>query len=522
MLSQDLARLVLFFCFVETIYLCEHARNRLKPNSENIISQSKKKYKKKVCRHCSSQISSTVLAWETKSMMRKQEICCLDRIPQETMTDERLFHEKTLSRSPARPKPIPNGNKVMQHKDQNHASPSTSLISSSPWSIVSNDAFNQDESGEVSTPLSGTGSNSKGDSFEFMNSPRTARSFGCFSNSSAGSKERGIAVVPAPHSHQKISLGWAPTKESSIGISPIVHRPQNIDSPRQEKGSCSADKSVTNFHAPCQTTRQAPTRSGIAIARARQEELEEDDGFQLIGASFSNTAPEQTPRNDTSLDCIPRPFAFSKNSSQKYSITAITTLNNPSLISPKPPHKPSRSFRQLTPPEPFSSVRSYGTELDPEEPNNIDISTCSISSIVPPTEPLSLFYPDQSRINGSDLATKVLTAQQKKHLKPTLKIATDAVYSQSSKPTLLQSLLPNTVADGRYEALFDTIQDQGIVDGELVKALWRKSRIPDRILGHLWDQCDPNHQGLLDKQAFIQGMRAIDAFLLQHSQATNI
>ncbi|KAL0095727.1 hypothetical protein F4703DRAFT_1084799 [Phycomyces blakesleeanus] len=469
-------------------------------------------------------------------MMRKQESCCLDRVPQETMTEERLFHDKTLSRSPARPKPIPNGNKLMQHRDQIHSSPSNSLISSSPWSIVSNDAFNQDESGEVSTPLSETGSNSKGGSFEFMNSPRTTRSFGCFSNSPAGTKDRAIAVVPTPHSRQKISLGWTTPSNDAASMpisSATIHRPQNIDNPRQDKtGSYNSDKSIASFRSSHQkSTRQAPARSGIAIARAKQEEMEEDDGFQLIRATFSNAPKESNSKNDASLEWISRPLTPSKNSPQKYSFITTATdihINNGSpVISPKILYKPSRTSRQISSCETScssSSVKSHDENLDSDDPNFNEVFVhTSPSSFAPPIDSfLRVSNLDQCTIYSTDTDPKALSAHQKKHLKPTLRIATDACCTQILKPTLLQSLLPNTVADGRYETLFDTIQDQGIVDGELVKALWRKSHIPDRILGHLWDQCDPNHQGLLDKQAFIQGMRAIDAFLLQHSQAVNL
>ncbi|KAI8988867.1 hypothetical protein BDB01DRAFT_572168 [Pilobolus umbonatus] len=65
----------------------------------------------------------------------------------------------------------------------------------------------------------------------------------------------------------------------------------------------------------------------------------------------------------------------------------------------------------------------------------------------------------------------------------------------------------------RYEELFNTIQDDGYVDGEIVKLIWKKSRLGREELAHIWRECDPDHKGLLDKKAFIGGMGKIDQLL---------
>ncbi|ORZ02643.1 hypothetical protein BCR43DRAFT_481893 [Syncephalastrum racemosum] len=75
---------------------------------------------------------------------------------------------------------------------------------------------------------------------------------------------------------------------------------------------------------------------------------------------------------------------------------------------------------------------------------------------------------------------------------------------------------PPSRDDARYEALFDTIHDDGIVDAHTAKLIWQRSRVPDETLARIWQQCDPHNAGLLDKMAFIKGMRSIDAFLLAH------
>lgn len=66
----------------------------------------------------------------------------------------------------------------------------------------------------------------------------------------------------------------------------------------------------------------------------------------------------------------------------------------------------------------------------------------------------------------------------------------------------------------RYEILFDSIHDDGFVDGETARFIWLKSKLSNEELCRVWKECDPDHKGLLDKHAFIDGMGRIDAMLL--------
>ncbi|KAI9322564.1 hypothetical protein BX666DRAFT_632016 [Dichotomocladium elegans] len=78
---------------------------------------------------------------------------------------------------------------------------------------------------------------------------------------------------------------------------------------------------------------------------------------------------------------------------------------------------------------------------------------------------------------------------------------------------------PVQISTSRYEDLFNAIHDDGVVDGHTARIIWRRSRVPDDMLARIWQQCDPQGVGLLNKQAFIQGMREIDAILAQKSIA---
>ncbi|CEP19603.1 hypothetical protein [Parasitella parasitica] len=65
----------------------------------------------------------------------------------------------------------------------------------------------------------------------------------------------------------------------------------------------------------------------------------------------------------------------------------------------------------------------------------------------------------------------------------------------------------------RYEVLFESIHDDGYVDGETAHFVWLKSKLSNEDLARIWKECDPDHKGLLDKHAFIDGMSKIDELL---------
>lgn len=71
----------------------------------------------------------------------------------------------------------------------------------------------------------------------------------------------------------------------------------------------------------------------------------------------------------------------------------------------------------------------------------------------------------------------------------------------------------NNSSKQRYEVLFDTIHDDGYVDGETAHFVWLKSRLSNEDLARIWRECDPDHKGVLDRHAFIDGMSKIDELL---------
>ncbi|KAL0081628.1 hypothetical protein F4703DRAFT_1868252 [Phycomyces blakesleeanus] len=88
-----------------------------------------------------------------------------------------------------------------------------------------------------------------------------------------------------------------------------------------------------------------------------------------------------------------------------------------------------------------------------------------------------------------------------------------------SRPARNTSLSSDTSVDAwRYQTLFDTIQDEGFVDGQTAKLLWQRSHLPSPKLAQIWRECDPYNNGLLDKQAFVLGMSKIDLMLKKYEE----
>lgn len=87
-----------------------------------------------------------------------------------------------------------------------------------------------------------------------------------------------------------------------------------------------------------------------------------------------------------------------------------------------------------------------------------------------------------------------------------------------SRPPKNKTTVMDEASKHRYEVLFESMHDQGYVDGETARFIWLKSKLSNEELSKVWKECDPNHRGLLDKHSFIDGMGRIDELLLNKQQ----
>lgn len=56
----------------------------------------------------------------------------------------------------------------------------------------------------------------------------------------------------------------------------------------------------------------------------------------------------------------------------------------------------------------------------------------------------------------------------------------------------------------------------------VVREIWSRSRLPEAILGQVWDLVDHQHIGLLVREEFVVGMWLIDQFLKGHKLPVNV
>lgn len=202
----------------------------------------------------------------------------------------------------------------------------------------------------------------------------------------------------------------------------------------------------------------------------------------------------------------------------------------PPILKPKPilpsqpslPPRPTKSRSTSNPPpiQPKPAMSSIEILMSKNaEKNKLESSTR--------TKPVYGPKPNTSRPSFDSWRSEEM--DNDKNVKPSslrARSATNPISMDWTKPKTIMETKPikkgpppppsrnrNKSLD-RYEILFDTIQDDGYVDGETTRFIWLKSKLSNEELGRLWKECDPDHKGLLDKDGFIDGMKKIDAILM--------
>ncbi|KAI8148807.1 hypothetical protein BJV82DRAFT_663161 [Fennellomyces sp. T-0311] len=188
------------------------------------------------------------------------------------------------------------------------------------------------------------------------------------------------------------------------------------------------------------------------------------------------------------------------------------SVSNPPPIQPKPfisklnngskPDVPVQSKPDsIRKPPPALATASKTTPAVPLRPTQWHQQRPSEDTNVKPSE---LLMRSRSKSNG--------WTQSPKTVPPDLPARNPPPAAKKTPPPP-----PPSRPVARYEELFNAIHDEGYVDGQTARIIWKRSKISDETLAKIWEQCDPQGSGLLDKSAFIQGMREIDAFLGQNN-----
>ncbi|CAO3631816.1 unnamed protein product [Mucor hiemalis] len=230
--------------------------------------------------------------------------------------------------------------------------------------------------------------------------------------------------------------------------------------------------------------------------------------------SSSNPPPLQPkPAAMSSIEVL-----LSKNNNaltEKKKIPESTTTPPPRVASNKPSVAPYQPKSQLN----KSSLSGATNDLDKWK--SPDYSNDSTDTNIKPS---ALFNRARSstnptsNIDWSNAMTKRTTTENKPEIK---KKATPPPPPPSRPPKnnkFSSNHIMDEVSKHRYEILFDTIHDDGYVDGETARFIWMKSKLSSEELSRVWRECDPDLKGLLDKHAFIEGMGRIDELLMHKQQ----
>ncbi|KAI8997069.1 hypothetical protein BDB01DRAFT_830691 [Pilobolus umbonatus] len=170
------------------------------------------------------------------------------------------------------------------------------------------------------------------------------------------------------------------------------------------------------------------------------------------------------------------------------------------------------------------SIISPNKHLDNENSNDnyelvssLDERWCTASPIHTPSihhfkQTLTRLFPSNEH-SIPPLSTDVL---------PRIDNTQKSVSANTHQNTKIEDSLLVVMIDkssiNRYEALFDSIQDNDYVDGITVRTIWSRSHLPKQILCQIWADCDPMKQGSLDRNGFIKGMGHIDTLLAKQNK----
>ncbi|KAI9275620.1 hypothetical protein BDA99DRAFT_192110 [Phascolomyces articulosus] len=254
--------------------------------------------------------------------------------------------------------------------------------------------------------------------------------------------------------------------------------------------------------------------------------------------------PKPVPSTSAKLPPEPKPkssqFEVSTTSNPPTQRSKNRSISNPPPIQPKPfipkfnnkpdipvqnkpdiarkPPSTSAITSKTTPPVPAkpAAIEYQQWQQQREESDTTEDTNVKPSEILKRARSKSNSGPQPTPNNNSP---PVLPARS---ITPMVNAAasgkgTGAAEITKRAPPRLPSSRPvqqiNSKAPARYEALFNAVHDDGYVDGQTAKIIWKRSKVTDEELAKIWEHCDPQGGGLLDRNMFIQGMREIDALL---------
>ncbi|KAI7881977.1 hypothetical protein K492DRAFT_176612 [Lichtheimia hyalospora FSU 10163] len=321
-----------------------------------------------------------------------------------------------------------------------------------------------------------------------------------FSSSSSPASTHKPTLMASPTSRKQESSKLADLPTATNPAPKLPSRPSSTASRRPRSSrSTSTTPSTSKANTP------SPTMNAAIIEKKQTPPAPHPKPPQLSQESSSPTSPRAKGRSVSNPPPLqPKPSFSPKQHPIK---PEVPVQSKPEVIrKPPPPPTTTQAIAAPTPTLPVRPVAARREQFEQSD-NTVNNRARSKSNGWKPPSTITNNTPSPPLLPARNNAIPV--AQRQPPPPPP-----SSMEKKTPPPPPPSRPVQSTY---RYEELFNAIHDQGIVDGETAKVIWKRSKVSDDILARIWQQCDPKGCGMLDKAAFIQGMREIDIVLSQKS-----
>lgn len=314
------------------------------------------------------------------------------------------------------------------------------------------------------------------------------------SPSPASSHKPTPVASPTRGKEQSSKLADLPTATNPAPKLPS--RPVSTASRRPRSSrSTSTTPSVSKANTP------SPTMNAAIIEKKQTPPAPHPKPPQLSQDTSSSTSPRAKGRSVSNPPPLqPKPSFSAKQSAIK---PEVPVQSKPEVIRKPPPPPPTQAA--ATPALPVRPVAARREQFEQSD-NTANRARSKSNGWKPPSTTSNTPPLLPARTNAIPVAQR----------QPPPPPSSSIMEKKTPPPPPPSRPVQSTY---RYEELFNAINDDGIVDGETARVIWKRSKVPDDVLARIWQQCDPKGCGMLNKAAFIQGMREIDTVLAQKSFA---
>ncbi|KAG6851303.1 hypothetical protein H0H93_011739 [Arthromyces matolae] len=237
-------------------------------------------------------------------------------------------------------------------------------------------------------------------------------------------------------------------------------------------------------------------------------------------SSIQTILKSQPPKRDSSSSSTLGSPGLRASVSSVSSISSTSTLSGGPMIRKPPPPPPSRSSDRSSD---RLSIQSTATSFSISSSqghagSNSRSATTSHLKVRRPTPVPASARLRYDAVFNANIVQRRKAEKQKAKEKPAL-LSPEQARGTSRRAAGWRGLSVDLIT-GEDIAVPGSSQDDAEVDedvgpmdrleGNLVKTIWRRSRLSRRTLGEIWYECDPDGGGSLTRDQFAKGMWRVD------------